>query len=63
MLAGKDQFLPDFPLFVLDAVTTDYDETRFSRIVEYLGNKVPYVLVTKLSPYEGSEELVVKHRV
>ena len=63
MLAGKDQFLPDFPLFVLDAVTTDYDETRFNRIVEYLGNKVPYVLVTKLSPYEGSEKLVVKHMV
>lgn len=63
MLAGKDQFLPEFPLFVLDAVTTDYDETRFSRIVEYLGDKVPYVLVTKLSPYEGSEELVVKHKV
>lgn len=63
MLAGKDQFLPDFPLFVLDAVTTDYDETRFNRIVEYLGNKVPYVLVTKLSPYKGSEGLTVKHTV
>lgn len=63
MLAGKEQFLPEFPLFILDAVTTDYDETRFNRIVEYLGNKVPYVLVTKLSPYEEGEKLVIKHTV
>ncbi len=61
MLAGKEQFLPNFPLFVLDAVTTDYDDTRFNSIIGYLVENVDYVLVTKLSPYETSSELRIKH--
>ncbi len=62
MLAGKEQFLPNFPLFVLDAVTTDYDDTRFNSIISYLVENVTYVLVTKLSPYETTSGLTIKHK-
>jgi recombinational DNA repair ATPase RecF len=61
MLAGKKQFNNDFPLFVLDAVTTDYDPTRFERIINYLKEHVPYVLVTTLAPYKDKEEIMIKH--
>jgi DNA repair exonuclease SbcCD ATPase subunit len=61
MLAGKEQYNKDFPLFVLDAVTTDYDLTRLRRIIEYLEQRVPYVVVTTLTPYKKKEEIVIKH--
>ncbi|MBU4502263.1 MAG: AAA family ATPase [Nanoarchaeota archaeon] len=63
MLAGKEKYLSDFPMFVLDAVTEDYDATRLSRIVKYLEGKVPYVIVTTLSPHVKRDEIVIKHRL
>jgi DNA repair exonuclease SbcCD ATPase subunit len=61
MLAGREKFVKDFPLFVLDAISEDYDETRLKSFVNYIKDKVPYVIVTTLSPLETSEEIVIKH--
>lgn len=59
ILAGKEQYLREFPLFVLDELTLSYDPTRFERILEYLKKTVPYVIVTALSPMEAGEEIKV----
>lgn len=58
MLAGKEQYLPDFPIFVLDELVTSYDPTRFNRIIEYVTERVPVTIVTKLA---AAGELQVKH--
>jgi len=52
MLAGKEEYLPDFPFFVLDEVTTAYDPTRFKKIIDYISQKTKtkYVIVTAFSP-------------
>jgi len=52
MLAGKEEYLPDYPFFILDEVTTAYDPVRFKKIIEYLANetKTKYTIVTAFSP-------------
>jgi DNA repair exonuclease SbcCD ATPase subunit len=52
MLAGKEEYLPDFPFFVLDEVTTAYDPVRFKKIIDYISQKTKtkYVIVTAFSP-------------
>jgi chromosome segregation ATPase len=52
MLAGKEEYLPDFPFFVLDEVTTAYDPLRFKKIIDYIvqKTKTKYVVVTAFSP-------------
>ena len=63
MLAGREEYLTDYPLFVLDKVTLDYDPTRFEMILDYLSRrKVPYTLVTLAqSISEGSGQLEVEY--
>ncbi|MFX1515469.1 MAG: archaea-specific SMC-related protein [Promethearchaeota archaeon] len=63
MLAGREEYLPDYPLFVLDKVTLDYDPTRFEMILDYLSRrKVPYTLVTLAqSIQEGSGKLEIEY--
>ncbi|MFX0016315.1 MAG: archaea-specific SMC-related protein [Promethearchaeota archaeon] len=63
MLAGREEYLTDYPLFVLDKVTLDYDPTRFEMILDYLSQReVPYTLVTLAqSIEEGSGQLEVEY--
>lgn len=63
MLAGREEYLSDYPLFVLDKVTLDYDPTRFEMILDYLSlRKVPYTLVTLAqSIKEGSGHLEIEY--
>ncbi len=63
MLAGREEYVPGYPLFVLDKVTLDYDPTRFNMILDYLTQReVPYILVTiAQSVEEGSGQLEVEY--
>ena len=63
MLAGREEYLSDYPLFVLDKVTLDYDPTRFEMILDYLSRReVPYTLVTLAqSIQEGSGKLEIEY--
>ena len=63
MLAGKEKYLPDFPMFVIDAVSEDYDPIRLQRIVDYLEERVPYVIITTLSPHKGADDIVIRHEL
>ncbi|RLI12574.1 hypothetical protein DRO35_02720 [Candidatus Bathyarchaeota archaeon] len=49
MLAAKETFLPEFPLFIVDELTLSYDPERFWRLMEYVKRRVPYLIVTSLS--------------
>ncbi|HUX98620.1 MAG TPA: hypothetical protein VMV49_03645 [Candidatus Deferrimicrobium sp.] len=62
MYVAKQAYAPDFPLFVIDEVMGSYDKTRFTRILKYIQNKVPYLVVTSLSPLEETgKDIVVKY--
>jgi len=60
MLAAKETFLPDFPLFIIDELTLSYDPERFNRVLDYIGERVPYVVVTALAPDEREGKLKVE---
>ncbi|MFW9854645.1 MAG: archaea-specific SMC-related protein [Candidatus Thorarchaeota archaeon] len=55
MLAGREEYVKDYPIFCLDKVTLDYDPSRFSMILDYLVQRgVPYILVTAAKSIEDS---------
>lgn len=61
MLAGREAYLPDFPLFIADE-TTFYDSTRFRRIVEYVSKRAPYTIITNLVSKEKQDNLTIEHQ-
>jgi len=63
MLVGKEEYLPDYPFFVLDEVTTAYDPARFKKIIDYLANetKTKYTIVTAFSP--TGDKIKVEHKL
>ena len=52
MLAARETFLPDFPFFIIDELTLSYDPERFRQIVNYMTQRVPYVIVSSLASME-----------
>ena len=62
VLAGREAYLPDFPLFVADE-TTFYDSTRFRRIVEYVGKRAPYTIITNLVPKDKQDNLTIEYEL
>jgi DNA repair exonuclease SbcCD ATPase subunit len=62
MLAAKDTFLPDFPFFILDELTLSYDPARFRHVVNYVKQRVPYIIVTSLTS-EGTGKPTVTYEV
>jgi chromosome segregation ATPase len=63
MLAGREEYVKDYPIFCLDKVTLDYDPSRFTMFLDYLAQRgVPYILVTAAkSIEESSGQLEVEH--
>ena len=62
MLAGREAYLPDFPLFIADE-TTFYDSTRFRRLIEYISKRVPYTIITNLVPKEKQDTLSIEYEL
>ena len=62
MLAGREAYLPDFPLFVADE-TTFYDSTRFRKIVEYVSKRAPYTIITNLVAKDKQDTLTIEHQL
>ena len=60
MLAGREAYLPDFPLFIADE-TTFYDATRLRRMIDYISKRAPYTIVTTLVGKEQQDELKIEH--
>lgn len=61
MISAYEAYLKDrVPIFVLDEVTLSYDPTRFKEIVNYLAERVPYLIITTVVPAE-EKEIRVEH--
>ena len=61
LIAAKEEYLPDFPLFVIDEIVTSYDEDRIEKLKKYITNVSDYVVITQLAPESSIEELIVEH--
>jgi len=49
LLAAKNEYVKDFPFFVLDELITSYDPKRFKVIKDYLKRSEDYVIITELA--------------
>lgn len=58
LMAAKQEYLPNFPFFVVDEVITSYDPTRFDKVKNYIKGVTDYVMVTQLSDRAG---IVIEH--
>ncbi len=59
LIAGKQEYLPEFPFFVLDELVTSYDPERFKKLKEYISDVTEYVILTELSTTEETGQKVV----
>ena len=55
--------LPQLPIFLIDEVTSDMDDTRFNDILEYISKEIDYVIVARPSPFEGKKQLIKNEQI
>ena len=59
----KQMVIPDEPLFLIDEVTTEMDDTRFHDILNYISNKTDYVIVARHKPFKGKQENLAQSHI
>ena len=59
----KQMVIPDEPLFLIDEVTTEMDDTRFQDILNYISNKTDYVIVARHKPFKGKQENLAQSHI
>ncbi|MEJ2248927.1 MAG: AAA family ATPase [Candidatus Lokiarchaeota archaeon] len=55
----KEMVLPNQPIFLVDEVTTEMDDTRFKDILNYISQKTNYVIVARHKPYDGKKSILI----
>jgi len=58
---AKQVYLPEAPIFAMDTITTALDTERFRRLLEYLQDKVPFLVATWLDPEK--EQITLVHSI
>lgn len=58
LLAAKNEYVRDFPFFVLDELITSYDPKRFEVIKDYLKRSEDYVIITELATEVNEVEII-----
>ena len=59
-LVAKLAYLPDAPIFAVDTISTSFDPKRFANLVDYMKDRVQYLIITLHSPQEA-ETIKVMH--
>ena len=60
-IAAKQNYIPDFPFFVIDDNMRTYDLEQYHSIMAYLSDKADYVLISQLAPRSKQEGLIVRY--
>lgn len=60
-VSARENYIPDFPFFVIDESTNSYDSDRLNSIVKYLSDKAEYVLLSQLVPVGEQKDIVIKY--
>ena len=61
-IAVKDNYMPDFPFFVIDEKVNEYQEI-YEGVLKYLSEKAEYVLISQNVAYSKQKELVIKYGI
>ncbi len=62
LITGKQQYMPEYPFFVLDELVTSYDPTRFETLKHYISDVTEYTLITQLEEEDNiGDKVVVDH--
>ena len=56
--AAKQAYLPEVPIFTIDTITTALDAQRFTKLLEYLQDEIPFLIATALDPQKDQITLV-----
>ncbi|MFW9878368.1 MAG: hypothetical protein ACFFG0_35245 [Candidatus Thorarchaeota archaeon] len=59
----KQTIIPDEPIFLIDEITSEMDETRFLDIINEISKDVPYLIVARPSPYDGNRKLITNENI
>lgn len=59
----KKTVLPNDPIFLIDEVTSEMDDTRFKDILDYISNEILYLIVSRHSPYQGERETLTPNMI
>lgn len=62
-ISAKDNYMPDFPFFVLDENINAYDQDRYEGVLKYLADKAEYVILSQKVPYSEQKEVVIKYGI
>ena len=54
----KSTLLPESPILLIDEVTSEMDETRFKDIINLISKNVPYLIVSRHTPFMGEKTLI-----
>ncbi|GEM_PF-3249198 len=58
LLAAKNEYVREFPFFVLDELITSYDPKRFGIVKDYLKRSEDYVIITELATDISDVEII-----
>jgi hypothetical protein len=62
LIAGKQEYLPDYPFLSWTNLVTSYDPERFEKIKDYIFKVTDYVIVTQLAKSEETKgKVVIEH--
>jgi chromosome segregation ATPase len=61
LISAKENYIPTFPLFVIDDNMIAYDPDRSRSILKYLSDKAEYVLISQSVPRSEQEGLAIKY--
>ncbi len=60
LMIAKQEYLPNFPFFVLDELVTSYDPTRFEKIKQFIKDISDYVIITELTK---GDKIEIQHEI
>lgn len=60
-ISAKENYITDFPFFVIDDNMNTFDPDRSRSIMKYLSDKAEYVLISQPVPPSEQEDLVVRY--
>ncbi len=59
----KQTIIPEIPIFLIDEVTSEMDDTRFKDILNFLSNEIPYLIVARHSPFNRTKQLLTSQEI
>ncbi len=59
----KQTIIPDEPIFLIDEITSEMDETRFLDIIDAISKEIPYLIVARPTPYDGKRKLISNENI